>query len=221
MTLKERIDNGMVFYESGHKDPIDQKIEKELAEERNHCKEMIFDYNHTRPGDREGRMKILKGLLGKCGDRVYIEDGVHMSYGSNVFLEGMFYANYNLTIVDDGKVYIGDKTMVGPSVTICTTGHPVYPLYRELVAHYSLPIHIGRNVWIGSNAVILPGVTIGDNSIIGAGSVVTKDIPENVVAVGNPCKVMREITERDREYYFRDLKVDFPYTLREENCKIY
>lgn len=216
MNLEERIHQGMLFYEFGHKDPVDQEIERRLDEERKHCKEMLFDYNHTRPSDRQKRLEILQSLLGKCGDRVYIEDGVHMSYGRNVYLEGSFYANYNLTVVDDGKVYIGDRTMIGPSVTICTTGHPAYPLYREMVAHCSLEIRIGRNVWIGSNAVILPGVTIGDNAIIGAGSVVTRDIPENVIAFGNPCRVQREISERDREYYFRDLKVDFPYTLREE-----
>lgn len=134
-----------------------------------------------------------------------------------MFLEDYFYANFNLTIVDDGEVYIGNRTMIGPNVTICTTGHPADPQYREMVAHYSLPIHIGKNVWIGSNAVILPGVSIGDNTIIGAGSVVTRDIPANVVAVGNPCRVSRMIGERDKEYYFRDLKVDFPYTLRTEN----
>lgn len=113
-------------------------------------------------------------------------------------------------------VYIGNQVMIGPNVTICTTGHPVYPQYREMGAHYSLPIHIGNKVWIGANSVVLPGVTIGDNSVIGAGSIVTRDIPANVVAVGNPCRVLREITETDREYYFRDMKVDFPYTLREE-----
>lgn len=216
MNLKERIEAGMLFYEFGHKDPVDQQIERELDAQRKHCKEMLFDYNHTRPGDRKKRLEILQNLLGKCGDDVYIEDGVHMSYGSNLYLEGAFYANYNLTVVDDGKVFIGDKTLIGPNVTICTTGHPADPHYREMVAHYSLEIKIGKNVWIGSNSVILPGVTIGDNSIIGAGSVVTRDIPENVIAFGNPCRVQREIGPRDREYYFRDMKVDFLYTLREE-----
>lgn len=216
MNLEERIKSGMLFYEFGHKDPVDQEIEERLNQERKHCKEKMFDYNHCRPGNQEERQKILKELLGSCGDHVYIEDGFHMSYGSHVFLEDRFYANFNLTIIDDGEVHIGNRTMIGPNVTICTTGHPADPHYREMVAHYSLPIHIGRNVWIGSNAVILPGVTIGDNSIIGAGSVVTKDIPENVVAVGNPCRVLREIGERDKEYYFRDLKADFPYALREE-----
>jgi galactoside O-acetyltransferase len=140
-----------------------------------------------------------------------------MSYGSHVFLEEYFYANFNLTVIDDGDVWIGDHTMIGPNVIICTTGHPVDPIYREMDAHYSLTIHIGRNVWIGSNTVILPGVTVGDNTVIGAGSVVTKDIPENVVAVGNPCKIKRAISERDKEYYFRDLKIDLPYTLREND----
>ncbi len=216
ISLEERIKKGMIFYEHGHKDPVDQALEVELERQRIHCKGVLCDYNNTRPSDRETRLNLLKGLLGHCTDNVYIEDGVRMAYGSHVYLEDHFYANFNLSIVDDGEVHIGDKTMIGPMVTICTTGHPAYPLYREMVAHYSLPIHIGKNVWIGSNAVILPGVTIGDNSIIGAGSVVTKDIPANVVAVGNPCRVMREIGERDREYYFRDMKVDFPYTLREE-----
>ena len=176
MQLKDRIANGMLFYEHGHKDPVDIEQEQELDALRRHCKEVMFDYNHTRPEDRKKRQELLKG------------------------------------VIDDGDIFIGDKTMIGPNVTLCTTGHPVEPEYRGMGAHYSLPIHIGRNVWIGSNAVILPGVTIGDNSVIGAGSIVTKDIPANVVAVGNPCRVSREIGERDREYYFRDLKIDFPYT---------
>ena len=142
---------------------------------------------------------------------MYIEDGLHMSYGKHVYLGDYFYANFNLTIIDDGEVHIGDLTMIGPNVTICTTGHSVDPHYREMAAHYSLPIYIGKNVWIGSNAAILPGVSIGDNTVIGAGSVVTRDIPANVVAVGNPCRVLREISDRDKEYYFRDMKVDFPY----------
>lgn len=217
MRLKERIEKGMIFYEDGHKDPEDIRQEQELERQRKHCKEMMFDFNSTRPSENEKRTEILKGLLAECGDHVFIETPAHMSYGSHVHLGEFFYANFNLVIIDDTDVYIGDKVMVGPNVTICATGHPVYPLYRELAAHYSLPIHIGNNVWIGANSVILPGVKIGDNTVIGAGSVVTKDIPENVVAVGNPCKVMRAITERDKEYYFRDRKVDFAYTLRRED----
>lgn len=216
MYLRDRMKNGMLFYEHGHKDPVDIQQEKELEAERKHCKEVMYDYNNTRPSEDEKRLELLKGILGDCGDRVFIETPVHMSYGSHVHLEESFYANFNLVLVDDTDIYIGDKTMIGPNVTVCTTGHPAYPLYREMVAHYSLPIHIGKNVWIGANSVVLPGVTIGDNTVIGAGSIVTRDIPANVVAVGNPCRVMRELGERDREYYFRDLKVDFPYTMREE-----
>jgi len=216
MHLRDRINNGMVFYEHGHKDPIDRQQEIELQEERDHCKEVIYDYNNTRPSEGAKRTQIMKSLLGSCGQGVFIETPVHMSYGNHVYLGENFYANFNLVLVDDGEIHIGDKVMIGPNVTLCTTGHPVYPSYREMVAHYSLPIHIGNNVWIGAHSVVLPGVTIGDNAVIGAGSIVTRDIPANVVAVGNPCRVLREITERDKEYYFRDLKVDYPYTLREE-----
>ena len=195
---------------------VTKKEEKELEAQRRHCKEVMFDYNNTRPSENVKKKEILKGILGHCTDRVFIESPVHMSYGNHVHLGDQFYANFNLVIIDDMDVYIGNQVMIGPNVTICTTGHPVYPLYREMGAHYSLPIHIGNKVWIGANSVVLPGVTIGENSVIGAGSIVTRDIPANVVAVGNPCRVLREITETDREYYFRDMKVDFPYTLREE-----
>lgn len=216
MHLVDRVKNGMVFYEHGHIDPIDAQQERDLEAERKHCKGVMFEYNHTHPEDCVKRDSLMRGILGSCKGSFFIEEPVHMSYGSHVHLGNHFYANFNMVIVDDMDVYIGDNVMVGPNVTICTTGHPVYPLYRELGAHYSLPIHIGNGVWIGANSVILPGVTIGDNTVIGAGSIVTRDIPANVVAVGNPCRVMREITERDREYYFRNLKVDFPYTLRQE-----
>lgn len=216
MHLRDRIQKGMLFYEHGHKDLIDRQQEKELQEERDQCKAIVYDYNNTHPTRWDQRREIMNGLLGSCGENIYIEPPVHMSYGKHVHVGKNFYSNFNLVLVDDGEIYIGDRVMIGPNVTICTTGHPVYPLYRELVAHYSLPIHIGNNVWIGAHSVILPGVTIGDNAVIGAGSIVTRDIPANVVAVGNPCRVAREITERDKEYYFRDMRVDMPYTLREE-----
>jgi Acetyltransferase (isoleucine patch superfamily) len=119
----------------------------------------------------------------------------------------IFYANFNLVVVDDIEVYIGDNVMIAPNVTITATGHPVDPDLRKGGAQFSIPVKIGNDVWIGSNVVILPGITVGDNSVIGAGSVVTKDIPSNVVAVGNPCKVLREINERDKEYYYKNRKV--------------
>ena len=209
MYLKERIAKGMLFYEHGHKDPVDIAQEQELDALRRHCKEVMFDYNHTRPNERGKRLELLKGLLGKCGDGVFIEDGVHMSYGCHLYLEGAFYANFNLSVVDDGDIYIGDKTMIGPNVTLCTTGHPADPEYREMAAHYSLPIHIGRNVWIGSNVVVLPGVTIGDNAVVGAGSVVTRDIPANSFAAGNPCRVIRAITAEDSMAFCPELCGDY------------
>ena len=213
MHLRDRINQGMIFYEHGHTDPIDIEQEIELQKERIHCKEVLFDFNLTPPSKQELRQKTMKQLLGNCGENFFFEPPVHMSYGTHVHIGNDFYANFNLVLVDDGEIFIGDKVMIGPNVTICTTGHPVYPLYREMVAHYSLPIHIGNNVWIGANSVILAGVTIGENSVIGAGSIVTKDIPANVVAFGNPCRVIRQINEHDKEYYFRNLKADFPYTL--------
>ena len=213
MHLRDRINQGMIFYEHGHTDPFDIEQEIELQKERIHCKEVLFDFNLTPPSKQELRQKTMKQLLGKCGENFFFEPPVHMSYGTHVHIGNDFYANFNLVLVDDGEIFIGDKVMIGPNVTICTTGHPVYPLYREMVAHYSLPIHIGNNVWIGANSVILAGVTIGENSVIGAGSIVTKDIPANVVAFGNPCRVIRQINEHDKEYYFRNLKADFPYTL--------
>ena len=117
------------------------------------------------------------------------------------------YANFNLTLVDDTHIYIGSNTMIGPNVTIATAGHPVLPELREQAYQFNAPVHIGKNCWLGAGVIVLPGITIGDNSVIGAGSVVTKDIPENVIAVGNPCRILREIGEKDRKYYFKDLKI--------------
>ena len=148
-------------------------------------------------------------MFAEIGEGCYIEPplqanfgGHHVHFGNNV------YANFNRTLVDDGHIYVGDKTMIGPNVTIATAGHPIQPTLRYLEMQYNIDVHIGKNVWIGAGSVILPGVTIGDNTVIGAGSIVTKDIPSNVVAVGNPCHVMREIDEHDREYYFRSRKID-------------
>lgn len=117
------------------------------------------------------------------------------------------YANFNLTLVDDTYIYIGNSVMIGPNVTLATAGHPVEPELRREVAQFNIPIHIGDNVWIGANSVVLPGVKIGENSVIGAGSVVTKDIPSNVVAVGNPCRVLREIGEHDKEFYYKERQI--------------
>ena len=150
----------------------------------------------------------MRKLLGKTGKFFHIANPFHCDYGSNIEIGENFFSNYGLTILDVGKVTIGDNAQIAPNVSIYTAGHPIHPDSRNSGYEYGIPVAIGDNVWIGGNAVILPGVTIGSNSVIGAGSVVTKDIPEWVIAAGNPCRVLRKITEEDRKYYFQRREFD-------------
>lgn len=181
----------------------------DIMVEQTKCLERQYDYNATRPGEGERRAQLLREMFAESGEGCYIEPPLHANWGgAHVHLGDYVYANFNLTLVDDSDIYIGSRTMIGPNVTIATAGHPILPALRERALQFNIPVHIGNNVWIGAGAVILPGVTIGDNSVIGAGSIVTHDIPANVVAVGNPCRVLREIGERDRETYFRERKID-------------
>lgn len=144
-------------------------------------------------------------MFAEIGEDCYIETPFHANFGgAHVHFGKNVYANFNLTLVDDTHIYVGDYTMFGPNVTLATAGHPVLPELREKLYQFNLPIHIGRNCWLGAGVIVLPGVSIGDNSVIGAGSIVTKDIPSNVVALGNPCRVLRPISERDREYDTKD-----------------
>lgn len=179
-----------------------------LEEDRNLCKEKVYAFNHLHPKERSRIPELLKDLLGKTGENVWIEAPFHCDYGWNIEVGENFFANYNLTILDVGKVTIGKNAQIAPNVSIYTAGHPVHPDSRNSGYEYGIPITIGDNVWIGGNSVILPGVTIGNNVVIGAGSVVSKDIPDNVIAAGIPCKIVREITEEDRSYYFKDRKFD-------------
>lgn len=179
-----------------------------LAAMQTECLETLYDYNQTRPSEGEKRSNILNHLLASVGKNCYIEPPLRANWGWHTHLGDNVYANFNLTLVDDTHIYIGDHVMIGPNVTIATAGHPIDPELRRDIAQFNIPVHIGNNVWIGANSVVLPGVTIGENSVIGAGSVVTKDIPANVVAVGNPCRVLREIGEHDKEFYFRDRKIE-------------
>lgn len=173
------------------------------------CLEKLYDYNATRPLEGEKRFKLLKEMFAEIGEDSYIEPPLHANWGGHhVHFGKRVYANFNLTLVDDSHIYVGDYTMMGPNVTIATAGHPILPELREKNYQYNIPVHIGKNCWLGAGVVVLPGVTIGDNTVIGAGSIVTKDIPANVVAVGNPCRVLREINERDREYYYKNRKID-------------
>lgn len=170
---------------------------------------MLYDFNLTRPTEPEKRKDLMKKMFAELGDNCYIEPPLHANWGGkNVHLGKNVYANFSLTLVDDTHIYIGDYTMLAPNVTIATAGHPILPALREKGYQYNAPVHIGRCCWIGAGALIMPGVTIGDGSVIGAGSVVTKDIPAGVVAVGNPCRVMREINDHDRKYYFKDMRID-------------
>ncbi len=180
----------------------------ELLAERQFAKEMIFDFNSLRPNQIGERNEILKRLLGKTKDKYFIEPPFRCDYGYNIEIGENFYSNYNLIILDCAPVKIGDNVLIGPNVSIYTAGHPLHYEIRNQEYEYAFPIIIGDNVWIGGNVVINPGVSIGENSVIGSGSVVTKDIPKNVIAIGNPCKVLRVITDDDKHYYFKNLKIE-------------
>ena len=148
-------------------------------------------------------------MFAEIGTGCYIEPPFHANHaGAHVHFGNNIYANFNLTMVDDTHIYVGDCTMFGPNVTVATAGHPILPELREKAYQFNMPVHIGRNCWLGAGVIVLPGVTIGDNTVVGAGSIVTKDLPANVVAVGNPCHVLREINDRDRKYYFKELKIN-------------
>lgn len=170
----------------------------------------LYDFNMTRPTELKKREEMLREMFAEIGDDCYIEPPLHSNFGGeHVHFGNHIYANFGLTLVDDTHIYVGDNTMFGPHVTVATAGHPIDPTLRAKEYQYNMPIHIGKNCWIGAGSLILPGVTIGDNTVIGAGSVVTKDIPSSVVAVGNPCRVMRDVGEHDREYYFKNRKIDY------------
>ena len=179
-----------------------------LSEERLACSKKIYEYNHLPPERWEERPALLKQLLGKTGEEITINEPFHCDYGYNIEVGENFFANYNFTFLDVGKVIIGDNAFIAPNVSIYTAGHPIHPLSRNSGYEYGLDIVIGDNVWLGGSVSIMPGVHIGSNVVIGGGSVVTRDIPDNVLAVGNPCRVVREITEEDRKYYYKNLVFD-------------
>ena len=184
--IKEKMHSGALYL------PGDEA----LLREQTVYLDMLYDFNQTRPIEGEKRQKMLKEMFAEFGEGCYIEPPFHANFGGHhVHFGHHVYANFNLTLVDDTHIYVGDHTMFGPNVTVATAGHPISPELREKEYQQNKPVHIGKNCWIGAGAIILPGVTIGDNTVIGAGSIVTKDIPPNVVAVGNPCRVLREIDE--------------------------
>ena len=179
-----------------------------LSEERLENKKRIYRFNHMLPEEWDRQDELLKQILGRTGRFAHVEPPFHCDYGYNIEVGENFFANYNLTVLDVARVRIGANAQIAPNVSIYTAGHPIHPDSRNSGYEYGIDVTIGDNVWLGGNACVMPGVTIGNNVVIGAGSVVTKDIPDNVIAVGNPCRVVREITEADRDYYFRDRKFD-------------
>lgn len=194
MTMRERIENGMLFtdYCEG------------LPEDRVKAKKLMKRFNDSEPDAIQERYKLASEIFGK-EIKAWIEPPFYFCYGYNITLGNGTYINFNCNFIDDGKINIGEKVMFGAGVTIATVGHPINPNMRSYM--YTVPVTIGNNCWIGANATICPGVTIGENTVIGAGSVVVSDIPDNCIAVGNPCKVLREINEHDMEYYFRDRRI--------------
>ncbi len=200
MTQYQRMLQGLIY------DPGDPEIMREQVP----FQDRLWAFNQLRPSDYAAKEAYMREVFAECGDNCYIElpfranwGGHHVHFGSGV------YANFNLTLVDDGHIYVGDKVMFGPNVTIATANHPVDPELRARGLQYNRDVHIGDNAWIGAGVVIVPGVTIGGNTVIGAGSIVTKDIPDNVLVVGNPCRVLRAVGERDREFFYKSDKIDW------------
>ena len=200
MTQLEKIHSGNIY------DPADDEIMKLQLQ----CLNKLYDFNMTRPTELDKREEMLKEMFCEIGENCYIEPPLHANWGGkHVHFGKNVYANFGLTLVDDTHIYVGDGTMFGPNCVIATAGHPIDPKLRERQLQYNVPVHIGKNCWLGAGVIVMPGVTIGDNTVIGAGSVVTKDMPSNVIAVGNPCRVLREIGEYDKEFYFRDRRINY------------
>lgn len=198
MTMRDKLHTGELYLPD-----YDSIMEEQLG-----YLDRLYDFNSTRPTQLDLREKMLREMFAEIGENCYIEPPFYANWGGHhCHFGNSVYCNFGCTFVDDTHIFVGDCTMFGPNVTVATAGHPILPELREQAYQYNASVHIGKNCWIGAGAVILPGVTIGDNTVIGAGSVVTKDIPSNVVAVGNPCRVLREISEHDKIYYFKDKKI--------------
>ena len=181
--------------------------DQECGEEMNAYKRILHELNTVDRTDGDAICEIVKRLFGKS-DGAFVNPPFYCDYGKNIEVGKNFFANYNCMIIDVAKVTIGENCMMAPNVAIYTAGHPIHPAARNSAYEYGIEVPIGDNVWLGGNTVVVPGVHIGSNVVIGAGSVVTKDIPDWSVAVGNPCRVVKKITEEDKQYYFKDRKFD-------------
>ncbi len=196
MTNKERRDAQMAYIS-----------DESIMEEQKICRKKLQKLNFMDRSDFDGIAEVVKELFGKS-DRAFVNPPFYCDYGTNIQVGKNFFANYNCMIIDVARVRIGDNCQMAPNVAIYTAGHPIHPVSRNSMYEYGKEVTIGDNVWIGGNTVICPGVHIGDNVVTGAGSVVTKDIPDWTVAAGNPCRVLRQITEDDRRKLFKEEEID-------------
>ncbi len=200
MTQYERMEAGLIY------DPRDP----EIMEEQFPLQDQLWEFNRLKPSDLAAKEAYMKAVFAECGDNCYIELPFHANWGGrHVHFGSGIYANSNLTLVDDGHIYVGDAVMFGPNVVVATPNHPIDPALRAKGYQYNKDVHIGENTWIGAGVIIVPGVTIGKNVVIGAGSVVTKDIPDGMLAMGVPCRIRRPVGDHDREFFYRDERVDW------------
>ena len=202
MDIREKQHSGLLYLPG---DPELQRVQLQWLDR-------LHEFNQVKPYDLEKKTALLREMFAEIGENCYIETplranwgGRHVHFGKNI------YTNFNLTLVDDTHIYVGDYCQIGPNVVLATAGHPILPEPREKGYQYNAPVRIGRNCWLGAGVVVVPGVTIGDNVVVGAGSVVTRDLPDNVSAVGDPWKILREVNDRDREYYFKDRRIDITF----------
>lgn len=190
MTEKEKAALGLLY---------NNNYDKELIEERLDCQTMCHEYNQLPPRKMGKRQQLIRQILGDIGDGFQIEQPFHCDFGYNIHIGKNFYANYNFVVLDEAPVTIGEYVFIAPDCGLYTAGHPINASQRNEGLEYAKPITIGNHVWLGGGVKVMPGITIGNNVVIGSGSIVTKDIPDGVVAAGNPCKIIRKIDEKDRE----------------------
>lgn len=193
MTEKEKMQLQMLY---------DANYDKDLLNERAYAKDICYEFNHLRPSEIQKQTELMKKLLGKAKENFCILAPFWCDYGYNIEIGKNFFANHNTVILDGGKVVFGDNVFIAPNCGFYTAGHPIDFERRNKGLEYAYPITVGNNVWFGAGVQVMPGVTIGNNVVIGSGSIVTKDIPDNSLAVGNPCKVIRAITEKDKKTCF-------------------
>ena len=192
MTEREKAQKGYLY---------DANYDQQIIAERTRCADLCYEFNQCRPSDTKKQKELLTKILGSMKENPVITAPFYCDYGFNISIGKNFYTNYNVTILDGAKVTFGDNVFIAPNCVFSTAGHAIDSEQRSRGLEIALPITVGDNVWIGTNVSVLPGVTIGNNTIIGAGSVVNKNIPEGVIAAGNPCKVIRKITEEDKKKY--------------------